>query len=37
VPSGSYLALSHLASDIQPEGTAEFLRRMNELGAVSQG
>jgi hypothetical protein len=33
VPSGSYLALSHLASDIQPEETAEFLRRMNELGA----
>jgi hypothetical protein len=30
VPSGSYLAVSHLASDIQPEQTAEFLRRMNE-------
>jgi S-adenosyl methyltransferase len=32
-PSGSYLAISHLASDIQPEATAEFERRMNEQGA----
>jgi hypothetical protein len=30
VPPGSYLAVSHLASDIEPEQTAEFLRRMNE-------
>jgi hypothetical protein len=30
VPSGSYLAVSHLASDIEPEASAEFLRRMNE-------
>jgi S-adenosyl methyltransferase len=33
VPPGSYLALSHLASDIQPEATAEFERRMNDQGA----
>lgn len=33
VPSGSYLAVSHLASDIQPEESAEFLRRMNEASA----
>jgi hypothetical protein len=30
VPSGSYLVVSHLASDIEPEASAEFLRRMNE-------
>jgi hypothetical protein len=30
VPSGSYLAVSHLASDIEPEASAEFQRRMNE-------
>lgn len=30
LPSGSYLAMSHLASDIEPEASAEFLRRMNE-------
>jgi trans-aconitate methyltransferase len=30
LPSGSYLAVSHLASDIEPEASAEFLRRMNE-------
>jgi hypothetical protein len=30
VPSGSYLVVSHLASDIRPEEQAEFVRRHNE-------
>jgi len=30
VPAGSYLAISHMASDIEPETGAEFMRRMNE-------
>ena len=30
VPSGSYLAISHAASDISPEAMAEMIRRMNE-------
>jgi len=30
VPSGSYLAISHAASDISPEQMAEMIRRMNE-------
>jgi O-methyltransferase involved in polyketide biosynthesis len=30
VPSGSYLAISHAASDISPEEMAEMIRRMNE-------
>lgn len=30
VPSGSYLAISHLASDVQPE-LAEAMRRANEI------
>ncbi len=31
VPSGSYLAISHAASDISPEEMAEMFRRMNEF------
>ena len=31
VPPGSYLVLSHLASDVQPETMAEMGRRINEL------
>jgi hypothetical protein len=31
VPSGSYLALSQVASDIEPEKTAEGARRYNQL------
>lgn len=27
---GSYLTVSHLASDIEPDASAEFIRRMNE-------
>jgi hypothetical protein len=30
VPSGSYMAISHAASDISPEEMAEMIRRMNE-------
>jgi hypothetical protein len=30
VPSGSYLVISHLASDIQPDAMAELTRRHNE-------
>jgi len=30
VPSGSYLVISHAASDISPEQMAEMIRRMNE-------
>ena len=30
VPSGSYLTISHAASDISPEAMAEMIRRMNE-------
>jgi hypothetical protein len=30
VPSGSYLAISHAASDIAPEQMAEMIRRMNQ-------
>ena len=30
VPSGSYLAISHAASDISPDEMAEMIRRMNE-------
>ncbi|MFZ0188390.1 MAG: SAM-dependent methyltransferase [Streptosporangiaceae bacterium] len=30
VPSGSYLVISHAASDISPEEMAEMIRRMNE-------
>jgi hypothetical protein len=30
VPSGSYLAISHAASDISPAEMAEMIRRMNE-------
>jgi S-adenosyl methyltransferase len=29
VPSGSYLTISHAASDISPEAMAEMIRRMN--------
>ncbi len=31
VPPGSYLALSHVASDIEPEKTAETRKRLNRL------
>jgi S-adenosyl methyltransferase len=31
VPAGSYLALSHVASDIEPEAMAEMARRLNRL------
>ena len=31
VPSGSYLVISHAASDISPEEMAEMFRRMNEF------
>ena len=30
VPSGSYVTISHAASDISPEAMAEMIRRMNE-------
>jgi hypothetical protein len=30
VPSGSYLTMSHAASDISPEAMAEMIRRMNQ-------
>ena len=30
VPSGSYLTISHAASDISPAEMAEMIRRMNE-------
>ena len=30
VPSGSYLVISHAASDISPTEMAEMIRRMNE-------
>jgi hypothetical protein len=30
VPSGSYLVISHAASDISAEAMAEMIRRMNE-------
>jgi S-adenosyl methyltransferase len=30
VPSGSYLTISHAASDISPEAMAEMIRRMNQ-------
>jgi hypothetical protein len=32
VPSGSYLVMSHLASDIHPEGQTSMASRFNELG-----
>lgn len=35
VPSGSYLAMSHIASDIQAEETAEATRRLNEMSVES--
>lgn len=31
VPSGSYLALSHVASDIEPEGVSEAASRLNKM------
>ncbi len=30
VPSGSFLTISHAASDISPEEMAEMIRRMNQ-------
>ena len=33
VPSGSYLALSHVASDIEPEKMAEMRERLNRMVA----
>ena len=30
IPSGSYLTISHAASDISPEAMAEMIRRMNK-------
>ena len=30
VPSGSYMTISHAASDISPEAMAEMIRRMNQ-------
>lgn len=33
-PPGSYLVISHLASDIEPEMMAEFSRRMRENGVA---
>jgi len=30
VPSGSYITISHAASDISPEAMAEMIRRMNQ-------
>jgi S-adenosyl methyltransferase len=33
VPAGSYLALSHVASDIEPEAMAEMAKRLNRLMA----
>jgi hypothetical protein len=35
VPSGSYLVLSHGASDIQPEAVAEMMRRYNGLSSAT--
>ena len=35
VPSGSYLVISHAASDIEAGATAEMTRRYNELSPVS--
>jgi hypothetical protein len=35
VPSGSYLVLSHGASDIQPEAVAEMMRRYNDLSSAT--
>jgi S-adenosyl methyltransferase len=35
IPAGSYLAISHAASDISPEQMAEMIRRMNEHLAES--
>jgi hypothetical protein len=34
VPSGSYLVLSHGASDIQPQAVAEMMRRYNGLSSA---
>jgi hypothetical protein len=34
IAPGSYLAISHLASDIQPETMAEFARKMRESGVA---
>jgi S-adenosyl methyltransferase len=36
VPSGSYLALSHVASDIEPEQQAEAARRYNRMAHDKQ-
>jgi hypothetical protein len=36
VPPGSYLALSHVASDIQPEQQAEAARRYNRMAHDKQ-
>jgi S-adenosyl methyltransferase len=33
VPSGSYLAMSHVASDIEPEAMAEMAKRLNRMMA----
>jgi hypothetical protein len=33
VPAGSYLALSHVASDIEPQAMAEMAKRLNRLMA----
>jgi S-adenosyl methyltransferase len=33
VPAGSYLAMSHVASDIEPEAMAEMAKRLNRLMA----
>ena len=36
VPSGSYLAMSHMASDLYPEAMAEFTRVLNEQTKPSE-
>jgi O-methyltransferase involved in polyketide biosynthesis len=36
VPSGSYLAMSHMASDVYPETIAEFTRVLNEQTKPSE-
>jgi hypothetical protein len=35
VPPGSYLVLSHGASDIQPEAVAEMMQRYNDLSSAT--
>jgi hypothetical protein len=35
MPSGSYLVLSHGASDIEPEATAEMMRRYNDRSSAT--